>query len=539
MDINRKSSLILPKEQGNEEVIFSKSIIVVGSNGSGKSRLGTWIETESPQRDKVHRISAQKSLVMPDESKPVSIDIAQNALLYGQPATGDFSSEHKAQGKYDGKPPALAQLDDYSQLMVYLFSEHIEASAKYVAASKEANTRLDPPVTKLDKIKTLWERILPQRELIIGGFNIQTRVKGDESVYQSSEMSDGERVVFYLIGQCLAAPRDGIIIIDEPELHLHKSIQAPLWTAVEALRDDCLFVYLTHDVDFAASQESSKKIWLKGFDGKNWSWEIIEMQGGLPEDLLLEVIGNRKPVAFVEGENGSYDVALYRAILKDFLVIPRGGCSQVIQSVKALRINSQLHHLQVYGIIDRDRRMHTEIRNLERDGIYVLDVAEVENLFCTREMIELVSLRLARNPEEDMAKIAGFMFSRLEQELEGQISLRAASEIKFRLSLFDHKGASGEAAMKAKLQDLLDDVDVGKIYNQSKESFEAVIASRDYEGLLRLFNRKSLALEISKALDLTNGSLPELVIRLAKTDCRDKVTAGLKKYFGNFAQFIQ
>lgn len=133
LDINRKSSLILPKEQGNEEVIFSKSIIVVGSNGSGKSRLGTWIETESPQRDKVHRISAQKSLVMPDESKPVSIDIAQNALLYGQPATGDFSSEHKAQGKYDGKPPALAQLDDYSQLMVYLFSEHIEASAKYVA----------------------------------------------------------------------------------------------------------------------------------------------------------------------------------------------------------------------------------------------------------------------------------------------------------------------------------------------------------------------------------------------------------------------
>ena len=73
-------------------------------------------------------------------------------------------------------------------------------------------------------------------------------------------MSDGERVIFYLIGQCLAASQQGIIVIDEPELHLHKSIQAPLWSAIERLRPDCLFVYFTHDVDFAVAQESSKRI---------------------------------------------------------------------------------------------------------------------------------------------------------------------------------------------------------------------------------------------------------------------------------------
>lgn len=72
-------------------------------------------------------------------------------------------------------------------------------------------------------------------------------------------MSDGERVIFYLIGQCLAAPENGIIVIDEPELHLHKSIQIPLWSEIEKLRNDCLFVYLTHDVDFASAKENSKK----------------------------------------------------------------------------------------------------------------------------------------------------------------------------------------------------------------------------------------------------------------------------------------
>lgn len=48
-----------------------------------------------------------------------------------------------------------------------------------------------------------------------------------DKIYNSSEMSDGERVIFYLIGQCLAVPENGIIVIDEPELHLHKSVQIP------------------------------------------------------------------------------------------------------------------------------------------------------------------------------------------------------------------------------------------------------------------------------------------------------------------------
>lgn len=150
-------------------------------------------------------------------------------------------------------------------------------------------------------------------------------------------MSDGERVIFYLIGQCLAAPEDGIIIIDEPELHLHKSVQTPLWREIEALRPDCLFVYMTHDVDFASSLHESKKIWLKSFDGSNWIWEVINEIEGLPESLLMEVLGSRKPVVFVEGENGSYDTSLYKAVLSDYLVVPSGSCSQVIQLVKALR----------------------------------------------------------------------------------------------------------------------------------------------------------------------------------------------------------
>lgn len=530
--MDRSFSLFLPKPDGeNEEINTNTSLLLIGANGAGKTRLGTWIELYSPQKEKVHRISAQKSLSMPDTTTPVSIERAETDLLYGQ-ANGVWA--HKMRSKWGGNASTF-MLNDYQKLMVYLFSDHTEESSKYLAASRTSSERVEPPTTKLDLVKKVWESILPHRELILGGLRIQTRVKGNEDkVYNSSEMSDGERVIFYLIGQCLAAPSEGIIVIDEPELHLHKSVQAPLWNELEKLRPDCLFVYLTHDVDFAVSQEIAKKIWLKSYDGSKWEWELIQEVEGLPESLLIEILGNRKSVVFVEGENGSFDLSLYRTILNNLLVIPRGSCAQVIQSTKALRNSTQLHHLAVYGIIDRDRRVDDEVVALERHGIYTLEVAEVENLFCTRGILALVSERLSRNVQEDYENASAFIFQRLNSELENQISLRAVSEIKYKLNIFDER-AKGVDALKVALNELTTSINIDEIYAENKIILEKVIADGDYEKLLKLYNRKSLSSQISQHLGLTNGELPELVVRISKGQASDEIRNILKPYFGAFA----
>jgi len=526
--------LILPKENSNTETIeTSQSVLLIGANGSGKTRLGTWIEIKSSQRELVHRISAQKSLTMPDSTTPQSIEQAEQSLLFGSPG---WNYHHKM-NKW-GQKPATHLLSDYEKLMVYLFSDETEENAKFKIACKATSNRVDPPTTKIDLVKEVWEKILPHRELVIGGLRIQTRVKGDEDkIYNSSEMSDGERVIFYLIGQCLAAPKNGIVIIDEPELHLHKSVQTPLWDEIEKLRSDCLFVYLTHDVDFAAAKEAAKRIWLKSFDGQNWEWEIIQEDENLPDDLLVEVLGSRKPVVFVEGENGSYDVSLYRELLPNFLVIPRGSCSQVIQSVKALKANPQIHHLEVYGLIDRDRRVPAEITKLEQDSIYVLAVAEVENLFCTKEILEIVSNRLARDSQADFQTVSSTIFGRLQSELGGQVSLRVSSEVKFQLNMFD-ESQKGATEINTALQSLVSSIDVNKIYSDTHALYSQVLQNNDYERLLALYNRKSLSSQVSNSLGLANGSLPETVVRLVRGDCRDSITTAIKPYFGNFQQHM-
>jgi hypothetical protein len=62
--MTEKHTLTLPRINGaTESIETTQSLLFIGANGSGKTRLGTWIEITSPQRQLTHRISAQKIVV--------------------------------------------------------------------------------------------------------------------------------------------------------------------------------------------------------------------------------------------------------------------------------------------------------------------------------------------------------------------------------------------------------------------------------------------------------------------------------------------
>ena len=82
--MTKQFTLELPRTTGTTETLSTNnSVLFIGANGSGKTRLGAWIDLESPQYEKVHRISAQKSLSMPDTTTSVSIEKAKNSLWCG------------------------------------------------------------------------------------------------------------------------------------------------------------------------------------------------------------------------------------------------------------------------------------------------------------------------------------------------------------------------------------------------------------------------------------------------------------------------
>ena len=84
---------------------------------------------------------------------------------------------------------------------------------------------------------------MPQRELVFEKFDAKAKYK--DELYKAGAMSDGERVCLYLIAQCLITPDNYIIVIDEPEIHLHTSIMKRLWDDIERCSPNKTFVYIT------------------------------------------------------------------------------------------------------------------------------------------------------------------------------------------------------------------------------------------------------------------------------------------------------
>lgn len=507
----------------DEEISTDKGLVIVGANGCGKTRLGVWLEGNASNKELVHRISAQKSLSFPSNVRPMSIENATNALLYGHE-----SGSNKDAHRYGGKP-ATALLNDYEKLLVYLFSEENEVNRTYRVESQGTEAKVPVPFTRLDRIKTIWEEILPHRLLIIENGDVKAKPNIENAqAYSASEMSDGERVIFYLIGQCLSAKQAGIVIVDEPEMHLHKAIQSTLWNKIERERADCIFVYLTHDVAFAASRAGFTKIWLESYDGKNnWQLKPLEESQEIPEELLLELYGSRRKILLIEGNADSNESQFYQNLFEDFLVKPCGSCVNVISYVKALKKNTEFHHEQAYGLIDRDRRTDEEVAALKEHGIFTLEVAEFENLFVVPEILKIVAESQAYKAEEKLEGVKTFVFDEFNKEFDAQIQLHLQQEIKWRLSKLDLAKLKDDTLVNL----IGANIDVKSISQELTQEFTTIRDNKDYARLLKKYNRKTIASRIGGIFGLKDNELPNFVVRLSnQSDFQEKLKNAIAVY---------
>ena len=349
-------------------------------------------------------------------------------------------------------------------------------------------------------------------------------------MYNASEMSDGERVIFYLVGQALSAPENGIIVVDEPELHLHRSIQARLWDAIEAERSDCLFVYLTHDLDFAATRVAATKVWLESYDGTRWEWQEVEEAEGIPEQLYLETLGGRKPVLFCEGDKGSLDYFLFQKAYPGFTVAPCGNAYAVVQATRTFAAFEHLHHHACHGIVDRDFRVDAEVQWLEGMNVYVLEHSKIENVLLSESVLRAVAdhLSLTDDFPKLLDRAKDIVFREMSRDREALVSSIVAAKVERRLKNFDAK-ARGKAGLRAALGDLISQVDVDAIYDETAAEVDRVIDERDYSQALHLYNNKGLLGQIERLFGFARKGMPELVKRLASAKEDTAVLSALRE----------
>ena len=508
------------------------TITFCGANGSGKTRLSVHLEDELGMIG--HRISAHRALSLNPRVPKIAEQDALANLRTG--TTSSLRHTNRVQFRSGSRwqdNEAVLLLNDFDYLVQALFAE-------------QANTALDSHrrcrrgeygvanETKFEKLAAIWGRLLPHRTLVIDGDDINVKSPGDGDPYTASQMSDGERAMFYLIGQALVASEDSVLIVDEPELHIHPAAMAALWDELAAARPDCVFVFITHSLEFAASRPGLKYSILEFHphaDRPSWTLEDVPDATGFGEDFTTLILGSRRPVLFVEGDcTTSLDYFTYRAVYRDHLVLPRGSAAEVIHAVASLRKSRAFNRVSCWGLIDRDHRSLDEIDLLRARNVFVLPVAEIENLFLLPDVARAIASSGAYEAKPRDSLIRQLQEDTLEYcasptNLERAVVRAARRHIDRNLKHLDLKDAKTTQDLDALYRAKTGNLNVESVARRIREGIQSAIDVGDLRTVLKHYDDKALFARAASSLRdnkpkpfqewleraLTNGTQPELV----------------------------
>ena len=279
-------------------------LFMVGANGSGKSALIQHLVTSLP-KDNTRRISAHRQTWLNSGSIDITPrnrrDFAQNRRSWEAQDNARWM-EHDAQTK---------------QLSV-LFDLVAKDNAK--ARSTQSTLRQVNPQKRDEVLKVVREtqKAVPLFEqlntlLALGtltvsienseGEEILARHGDNGATFSIAQMSDGERNAALIAAEVLTVEPGTVLLIDEPERHLHRSIIEPFLSALFEQRPDCSFVVSTHEVALPVANPEASVIIVRscewnGDKADKWDAELLEANMDLPEDLKRTILGARRKILF-------------------------------------------------------------------------------------------------------------------------------------------------------------------------------------------------------------------------------------------------
>ena len=491
--------ILPPRAQGAPLTIDTdryRQIVVIGANGAGKTRFARRLG--AGLGDRVFRMSALKAAYdrENEDTSPTSVDAQYRAMTS---ASGIIRNDIR------GELERIIAMMINEEMMRLL-------SQKYLG---EDAPRSDKP-TRLDRLIETWTEIFPDNRILVERGKLLIGATGSDDIYSSAQLSTGESAVMYYIGAALYAPRGGVVIVESPESFLHPSTMQHVWDKVERLRPDCTFVYVTHDISFATTSGEGVIVWVKSCSPESDSWDYEQIRGtdGISEEMMMAILGERKPVMFIEGDGvNSIDAKLYPMIFDRFTVKSLGRCDRVIEATRTFNSIKGLHNLEAVGIVDRDRRSPEEVSYLRGRRIFVPSVAEIENIFMLEEVVRAVAVHYRRNEDEAFRTVS----RRIVKLFEGDLRQQALQHTRHRVKKTVEHRIDGRFAninmLEEHITDLAQAINPRGMYEEICREFRRYVQHGDYASILRVYNRKSMLSEshVARACGLRSDDKQEYI----------------------------
>lgn len=449
-----------------------RNIVVVGANGSGKTTFLKHL-MENNNNIGISYYPSERLFLSKSAEK-----FSQNTDIFNK----DF--ENNRRNMLDSKNIYRASnfANDFEFTIALLVNRH----------NQEMQEGTDKSNTVAQRILNKWRELIKTRSLIIERNQI-VGVFNDEK-YGIENLSSGEKSILYFLSNILLLERSNYYIIDEPENSLNASIVSQLWSYIEEEKKDSTFVYLTHDSNFVISRNNSDKYWMKGYLGKTkWDFQELPVNDNLPEELMVQLVGTKQPIIFVESENSSkFDHKLYTLMFPEFKIIAVGGCDQVKFKTKAYK---SLNLNPAYGIIDCDYHKNEYLEGQKKHNIYHAPFFEIENLLVSEDIIEAVleyhKVGLIKERISEFKKqILDDLLRNLKEKSIIKISKMTRNEIftVIRETSFDVNYELNN--LKNGIQEL-SNTDVDLVYNENKKIIDEIIKNPTHNGILRYLDDKN------------------------------------------------
>lgn len=486
----------------------SSNVVLIGANGCGKTTFANSIREQLEKTDNGIVIPAQKLLIFPTYDSMPTYKSAFTNYENRQKVCLDDKQTFTA-SKNDDFPYALSKQygEELKILVSALISERLEKRNSFCSNAHEGDIiHLDDFRSSIDDVIDIWNRLIEHRVLScdsLGNLNIEYADKQ----YPAYKMSDGERVIFYIVGRVMLAKESSLIIVDEPEIHLHKAILNKLWDMLEEMRKDCMFIYLTHDIDFASTRIANK-LWLKSYINSasvsgvfdNWEIEPI-LDSEIPEAMLMKILGSRKKVLFCEGKKGSLDRQIFELLFQEYTITPLTSCKDVINYTRSFnKIKNK--YTVAYGIIDRDFRTKEQLDKLEKENIYSYDVAEIENLFLMEDFIK--GFAKYKHDYCDIDNIKTQILSLLDRNKEQQISSYIIQKINYTFNESHVRNGKNKIEVNSNFNEFVKQIKIEEWYRVRLKELDDVIKTKNYSKAIMLYNNKGLHSVIEKELGISS-----------------------------------
>lgn len=479
-----------------------ENTVVVGANGCGKTTLANTLQKSLNIKDGIV-IPAQKLLIIPTfSSTPNYAATTETYNKYQRTILNDKQTYNASKENDIPYSTTIQYGSEFKTVLATLYSERMAKRNRFCDAfEKGKNPTKQELQSVLDRVINIWNFLIEHRCLLCDDSNnLVLKGKDLKGNYPAFQMSDGERIILYLVGRVLLAPEKALIVIDEPEMHLHKTIVDKLWNRLEQERQDCVFLYLTHDLQFAASR-NGRKAWIRSFEyPSKWNIDNID-ENDIPEELLLKLLGSRKKILFCEGKKNSLDSKLFELLFEDYTITPVETCKDVINFTKSFnKIPNTV--AKAYGIIDHDFRSKEQLSKLEEQNVFSYDVAEVENLFLLPDVIE--GFAKYKNERCNIDDIKMSILKKFEQDKQTQTSLFVSSAINAYFKSSHISVGNEKEEVKRNFQNFISKVNIDQLFQERESYIDDIIAHKEYEKAILLYNNKGLHSVIEKYFDMGN-----------------------------------